>query len=246
MFMKKLSTIIVLLICLLVNAKAQKTYALLTGVSNYGDSSANLVGATKDVKSLQKVLKNQGAIITVSTSRYVTYDNIMKRLDAIIRLAKPEDAILFFFSGHGDTGCFVTYGLQSFPYSDLINKLAKAKSQHIFCFVDACRSGSIATAIGHNFQWSQLTGNKITFFMGCRADEYSYENQWLGHGFFTQALLKGLRGKADKNGDRKITVQELFNYIHSDVVARTRNSKVPQHPQLIGSRSNINFVLATW
>ena len=244
--MRRFLTIVVLLFALITSASAQKTYALLTGVSNYGDASANLAGTTKDVKSLQQVLKNQGATVAISTSKYATYDNIMKRLDAIIQLAKPEDAIIFFFSGHGDTGCFVTYGLNAFPYSDLINKLAKAKSQHIFCFIDACKSGSVATSTGQNFNWSQAIGNKITFFMGCRADEYSYENQWLGHGFFSQALLKGLRGKADKNGDKKITVEELFNYIHADVVARTKDSKVPQHPQLIGSRSNFNFVLAKW
>lgn len=245
---KRFSSVIVLLFVLLVSASAQKTYALLTGVSNYGPANEqnNLAGTTKDVKSLQQVLKRQGAIVTVSTSKYATNENIMKRLDAIIKLAKPEDTIIFFFSGHGDTGCFVTYGLRAFTYADLIAKLATAKARHVFCFIDACRSGSVAGDYGQNFNWAQAVGNKITFFMSSRANEYSIENQWLGHGYFSQALLKGLRGKADANADRRITVQELFSYIHSDVVARTRGNGYEQHPQLIGSRDNMGYVLARW
>lgn len=33
------------------------------------------------------------------------------------------------------------------------------------------------------------------FFVSCRSDEYSVESPFIGAGFFTQALLKGLRGK---------------------------------------------------
>lgn len=244
--MKRLSLIMFLLFTLLLGVNAQKTYALLTGISNYGDESVNLASTTKDVESLRQVLLNQKAKVTISTSKYATYQNIMKRLDAIIQLAKPEDTIIFYFSGHGDTGCFVAYGLTAFMYSDLIKKLSKAKAGHVFCFIDACKSGSVASASSNSFGWGQNIGEKITFFMGCRANEYSYENQWLGHGFFTQALLKGLRGKADANGDRKITVRELFDYIHSDVVARTKDRQMPQHPQLIGSPNNFNYVLAKW
>ena len=82
--------------------------------------------------------------------------------------------------------------------------------------------------------------------MASRSNELSWENQWLGNGFFSQAVLKGLRGKADANGDRKITVAELYKYVYADVTERTKSSEAPQHPQLIGPKRHFNVVLSKW
>ena len=78
-----------LLIVLQVNA--QRTYALLAGVSNYNDTEVNLANTTKDVKEMQSVWKQQGAVVATITSKYATPENIMKKLDAIVKLAKAED-----------------------------------------------------------------------------------------------------------------------------------------------------------
>ena len=53
--MKKLTTFIMVLAFAIANTFAQKTYVLLTGVSNYGNADLNLGNTTKDVKALQKV-----------------------------------------------------------------------------------------------------------------------------------------------------------------------------------------------
>lgn len=241
--MKRLFLLISMTLIIVIGVSAQKTYVLLTGISNYGDTTLNLSSTTKDVKTLQKVFRKLGYTVSVNTSRYATGEEIDKKLDAIISKAEPKDAIIFFFSGHGDTGGFITYGPQKYPYSLLVNKLSKARTNNIFCFIDACRSGS-AMNTGTSYNWN--SGNKITFFMSSRAEEYSLENQWIGHGYFSQAMQKGLRGKADSNGDRKITVMELFRYMHADVVRRSKNTKYQQHPQLIGPRSMMDYVLAKW
>ena len=85
--------------------------------------------------------------------------------------------------------------------------------------------------------------NDQAFFVACRADEYSVESPILGAGYFTQALLKGLRGKSDKDNNRQITVMELFKYIYSDVLKRSNEQ---QHPQLIAPPSMHNVVLTKW
>lgn len=243
--MKKLAFIFIFLLAF-VTVDAQRTYALIAGVSNYGDTEVNLHNTTKDVKELGKVLKNQKAVVAMVTSKYANADNIMKKLDAIIKVAKPEDKILFFFSGHGTTGGIIVYGKTLFKYNDLVAKLSTAKTNKVFCFIDACMSGSVTDAGTSAYTLGQASNNKITFFMSSRADEFSFENQWLGNGYFTQALLKGLRGKADANGDKKITVSELYRYIFTDVTNRIGNAKEQQHPQLIGPKSNFGVVLAQW
>lgn len=245
--MKKISLLLMALMFVFLQVDAQRTYALLAGISNYNAANVNnLSSTTNDVKEMQTVLKNQGAVVATITSKYVTPENVMKKLDAIVKLANPQDKIIFFFSGHGTTGSIVCYGPELMSYKALINKLSLAKTKNIFCFVDACMSGSVTDDAGSDYSWGQASGNKITFMMGSRANEYSLENRWLGNGYFSQALLKGLRGKADTNGDRKITVSELYKYVYMDVTERTKNTKNPQHPQLIGPKSNFEVVLTKW
>lgn len=238
--MKRLSILLIFMTILVVNMNAQRTYALLTGVSNYGDEQLNLHNTTKDVKQLKTVMDKLGVVCGVSTSKNVTQANITKRLNTIIEAAKPEDRIIFYFSGHGTTGGFLMSDQQLFNYSDLIKILSKAKTKNIFCFIDACRSGSVAT---DSYAMSDSDKARITFVMSSRPDELSIENDWIGNGYFTQAMLKGLRGMSDKNHDKRITLIELFKYIYNDVTARTKNG---QHPQLIGPGSAQNTVIANW
>ena len=230
-----------------ISVNAQKTYALLTGVSSYSNSQANLGNTTKDVKKLKKVFDRQGATVATLTSKYANHDNIVQKLKAIVNLAKSDDMIVFFFSGHGDTGGFFTYELSMFKYKELADILSKAKTKNVFCFIDACMAGSATDDSSGGYGWSDDSKKKgLTFMLSCRADEYSFENDWVGNGFFTKALLKGIRGMSDTNSDRKITLIELFKYVHNDVTARTKDSFQVQHPQLIGPSSTHNVVIAKW
>ena len=52
--MKRFSILMLFMTILVVNMNAQRTYALLTGVSNYGDEQLNLHNTTKDVKQLKR------------------------------------------------------------------------------------------------------------------------------------------------------------------------------------------------
>lgn len=243
--MKKL----LLVLCLafsLSNISAQKTYALLTGISRYSNEEANLNQTTKDIKEIRRVLINQGFTVATLTSKYVNHDNIVRKLNAIVKIAKPEDRIMFFYSGHGDTGGMLTYEMSLFKYNELINILSKAKTKKIFCFIDACRSGSAGNALTGNYGWNSEGPNGITFMLACRDNEFSFENSWVGNGFFTKALLKGMRGMSDMNKDKKVTLLELFKYVYNDVTARTSSSEEPQHPQLFGPKSMHQTILFSW
>lgn len=251
--MKKLTTILSLLLLTAISMQAQKTYVLLTGVSNYGVDSINLYNTTKDVKQLkEKVCDKKGFTTAMLTSRYANHQNIVTKLNAIVKLAKPQDRIIFYFSGHGTYGGFVPHDRSLFNYQELVNILSKAKASKVYCFIDACMSGSVKSISANNFG----IGNKnphICFLTASDATEISMEDSWVGHGYFTKALLKALQGigASDKNKDKKITLDELFNYVSQDVVFRTRNAKQVQHPQLIPSLSLLpssmqNEVLVEW
>ena len=245
--MKKLLLFLFVFASSVINTNAQKTYVLLTGVSSYSNSQANLGNTTKDVKELKTVFNRQGATVATLTSKHANHDNIVEKLEAIIKLAKSDDKILFFFSGHGDTGGFLTYELSMFRYKELADILAKARTKNVYCFIDACRAGSATDDTYSGYGWSEDSKKKgLTFMLSCRADEFSFENDWVGNGFFTKALLKGLRGMSDSNNDRRVTLIELFKYVYNDVTARTKNSSQIQHPQLIGPNSAHNTIITKW
>jgi uncharacterized caspase-like protein len=62
------------------------------------------------------------------------------------------------------------------------------------------------------------------------------------NGFFTTYLLRGLRGGADADRNRKITAKELFYFVSQGVKER---SKDKQHPVMWG-KFNDGYVLMDW
>lgn len=241
--MKKTLLSLSLFLLMTIGASAQKTYALVTAVSQYANSDMNLNYTTLDAKDFAKVMKQQGFELILLTSQYANNANITAKLDYIAQNAKPEDRVIFFFSGHGGPGVFCTYD-DLFRYSDLVRLLTNSSAGEIFCFFDACHSGSVQASASGTYGWSE--GTRISFLMSSRADEYSAEHAWVGHGYLAKAVIKGLRGKADANRDRSITLGELYKYVYNDVTRRTSGNGQAQHPQLIGSQSMFSSVITKW
>lgn len=236
---KFLLAIMALVVTFSVNAR---TFVLATGVSNYGNENANLSQTTKDAKRFKEVMETQTKDITLLTSKYVTRANVLEKLRAIANRAQKGDRIIFFYSGHGMPGALCGYD-QAISYDDIINVLSGSAASEKICFIDACHAGTMANAGDRSWEKGVKAGKDMAFFVSCRGDEYSSESPIVGAGYFTQALLKGLRGKSDKNADRKITLIELFKYIHADVVKRSNER---QHPQLVAPASMHETVVATW
>lgn len=234
--MKRILTLFIML--LVMTGAYARTFVLITGVSSYQNSENNLSQTTKDAKNFKKVMDQMTKDVTILTSQYANRNNILEKMRAIANRAQSGDKIIFFYSGHGTPGSICPYD-QLISYDEIIEILQGSSASEKFCFIDACHAGSVVSADNYNL----APDSGIMFFMSSRSDEYSKENSALGAGFFTQGLIKGIRGKADDNGDKNITVNELFRYIYADVVKR---SKEQQHPQLIGSKSMINSVVASW
>lgn len=220
-----------------------RTFVLATGVSNYGDEEVNLQQSTKDAKRFKEVMETQTKDITLLTSKNVTKANVLEKLKAICNRAQKGDRIIFYYSGHGMPNAMYAYD-QPIYYDDIVDLLSGSSASEKICFIDACHAGSMAKSSNDDNWTKNIKAKKDQlFFVGCRPDEYSLENPLVGAGFFSQALLKGLRGKSDKNADKNITALELFKYIYGDVVKRSHGK---QHPQLIGPESMYDIVIAKW
>ena len=73
--------------------------------------------------------------------------------------------------------------------------------------------------------------------MASRPKEVSYEGPQYGggHGAFTYSVLKGLQGAADDNKDQSVNVNEIIDYVRTQVATETNNK---QHPRDFGNMDN--------
>ena len=76
----------------------------------------------------------------------------------------------------------------------------------------------------------------ITAFYASNTTQITYDHPDMNNGIFTYYLLRGLRGEAD-NGDKKVTIAELHEYISKHVQDTTGKlyKDLPQVPQLFSS-----------
>lgn len=213
-----------------------RTYVLAVGVSNYGDPNVNLTQSTKDAKAFRDLMMSKSRDISILTSSYANHDNILATLKKIADRTQEDDRIVFFYSGHGSNNMIYTCSGPVY-YSEIVNILASARSKQKICFVDACLSGTVSSALTSG---GSMKYDDICFLVSSRADEYSAEHPLLGAGFLTQALLAGMRGKADANKNGEVTMLELFKYVAYDVSKRSNDY---QHPQLYGSQKMQSVVI---
>ncbi len=63
--------------------------------------------------------------------------------------------------------------------------------------------------------------------LSSKGDEFSLEDQGLRQGIFSHYLIRGLKGEADKNANKIVTIQELFDFVYEKVVTYTAHAQTP-------------------
>ncbi len=196
-------------------------------------------------KSVQKVLLVNGAAtdpIEAVDKREPTKNNIESVLD-LVRKTTPDDTLMIFVAGHGvDLGSEgyiflptdAQWGENGWDSSHLVKwqtlqgALQVAKGRR-FLFVDTCQSAGAVD----EFLLKRLSDDDIVAFTAASREQFAFEYAEEGHGAFTAAVLAGLDGEADRDGDHVISVLELGNYVTTRVVERTNKEQVPDfyHPR---------------
>ena len=167
-----------------------------------------------------------------------TRENILGAMRSTFLKADENDVVLFYFSGHGLKGSFLPVDFDgannTLRHEELSNLLKASRAKHKLVLADACHSGSLLA------KRSALTGQLKDYYsafdhvqggtallMSSKGEEYSLEDGGLRSGVFSHFLVKGLKGGADLNGDKVITIEELFNFVHQNVRTYTGNVQTP-------------------
>jgi hypothetical protein len=228
--------------------KKTKIYALIAGVASY-NHMPSLKYTDDDAYQLYAFLKSPegGAIpddnIKIIIDEAVTRKSLLQELHNISAKADADDVVLIYLSGHGLDGAYVPSDFDGHKnqvsYSDILETLDNSAAKHKLFITDACHSGSMVASARtpynvalENFYsaYSAVDGG-TAIMMSSKKEEVSLEYGGLRQGVFSHFLIKGLKGPADTNNDKLITISELYNYVSTNVKSYTANA---QNPSIIG------------
>jgi hypothetical protein len=225
------------------DATAIRRFALVASSNDGGPSRTHLRFANSDGESVSRVLANlggvrEGDLIMVGDATRTRLTQAFAELkQRIAREARPQlrREVFVYYSGHSDEEGLLLGG-ERVGYRELRQWIDSAGAEVRIAILDSCASGSLIRLKGgiHRAPFlsdvsTQARGH--AFLTASSADEAAQESDRVGAAFFTHFLLSGMRGAADANHDRRVTLNEAYQFAYNETLRRTETSRAgAQHP----------------
>lgn len=233
--------------CLIYAGQVVKPKLILfaVGVGDYTSGDINkLHYAAKDARDFVSTVENANLddytelVKHVYIDRDATRKNITSGLRSLMDEVRQDDVVMLYFSGHGVQDGSETYFMtvnassenpddEAVSFSSLRNSIKKLidRQVKVVVFMDACHAGAMIGTKGAAPALTELNVENAIEFYSCTRGEKSAEDEKLGNGVFTSALISGINGAAaDPNG--YIT----FNTLRLHVVNYVREYNRHQTP----------------
>lgn len=191
----------------------------------------------------------------LATDAAVTLGELKKLFGEEGWLAKRVRAnsdVYVFYAGHGapelkEKSPFLipydgdaNYAAQTgFSLNQLYERLGALNARAVTVFLDACFSGVTrdnqsmlegSRPVSLKINNPILKSEKLLVFAASSESQIANADKDRAHGLFTYYVLKGLRGDADVNADKKITGEELETYLQTML----KKDETEQTPEVIG------------
>jgi Caspase domain len=249
-------------------------FAVVVG-NNAGEASeAQLSYAEADAERMASALESVGGVrpenlVLLRGQDAGTFRRTLIAINDRVRAAGRQSVLVVYYSGHSDALALHQSG-SSLELPELEQLVRGSAASFRLLIVDACRSGALTRVKGGTpvapFELrveERVAGEGAVFLTSSSASEDSQESDEIKGSFFTHALVSGLLGAADLNGDGRVTLDEAYRYAYDATLrASSRSLSGVQHPtfqyevhgegdvvlaQLTGSTSAIEFpAQRTW
>lgn len=181
---------------------------------------------------------------------------IRSALTSFLPKAGPNDLVVIYIAGHGAPDPFAPSTLYFIAHDTRVTDMPgtgvpmrevaevvsnEVRAERVVVLVDTCRSAGLGgeglvqsrgaeNNLVHLYAEALFRGRGRAVLTSSDVTEQSFESErWGGgHGIFTLALLQGLRGAADSNGDGLISTAELFPFVRDRVSTETRFAQNPR------------------
>ncbi len=220
-----------------------KIWAVVIGVGRYSTMPV-LKYSDDDAYQYYAFLKSPegGALpdkqLRILVDEDATRANILTTIRQVFLKADENDVIVFYFSGHGLPGSFLPQdydGMNNKLYHNEVKTiLEQSRAKHKICIADACHSGSLLAmkqpvedVIATYYRAFAESNGGLALFMSSKGEEYSLEDQGLRSGIFSHYLIRGLKGEADVDGNKLVTMREIYDYVYKNVRIYTSSVQSP-------------------
>ena len=154
-----------------------------------------------------------------------------------VRSAGRATMLIVYYSGHADAGA-LHLGSMPLELGELEQLVRGSAAGFRMLILDACRSGALTRVKGgapippFDLRLGErAAGEGAVFLTSSAASEDSQESDEIKGSFFTHALVSGLLGAADANGDGRVTLDEAYRYAYEATLrASSRTVAGIQHP----------------
>jgi formylglycine-generating enzyme required for sulfatase activity len=232
-------------------------FALIIANSEFDDDPklSQLVAPSRDAEALAEILSDPnigGFEVTLRVNE--TMKVVRREIARLYQRRKKSDLLLLYYSGHGikddygdlylavrDTEIDIV-GATAIDAAFVRDQLDKSGSQRKVVILDCCHSGAFArggakAALGSSVGTQEAfagRGYGRVILTASNAVEYAWEgDRLLGEAektsVFTHFLVEGLQtGAADRNGDGRISLDELYDHVYEQVITSGRSKQTPQ------------------
>jgi hypothetical protein len=219
-----------------------RRFALMAGFNDGGPTRPQLRYATSDARAMSRVLESLGGvaaddIVFVSDATRTAFLSAFDRLGRLVaggQRAGVRREVVVYYSGHSDEDGLLI-GNDRVSYDELRARIQGIPAEVRLAILDSCASGAFTRRKGGvrraPFLMDASADTKGHAYLASSAiNEVAQESDRIGASFFTHYLVSGLRGAADVNRDRRVTLQEAFEFAAQETLARTEKTQGgPQH-----------------
>jgi uncharacterized caspase-like protein len=159
--------------------------------------------------------------------------------------------VIVYLAGHGypdvesDTPYFIPQDIRAeqatngLSLKEIYGKLNNLGAKNVIVFVESCFSGlssdneSLVKNINPvriKVKYPELQNQNFVVITAASGQQVSSNSDELKHGVFTYHLLKGLKGNADADSDKSVTIEELWRYLEDNVRDEALNLDREQDP----------------
>lgn len=233
-------------------AGGPRVFAIMVGISDYGDDDMNLPYTDEDASKLAETLRREGVLNPSSvtlTNAQATVAGVRQAFQRVAQQAGPNDMFLFFFSGHGDQtegnvsdvssfepdGRTESIVLRDGEISDfeMARLFGTLRTRLSLLVLDSCYSGGFARNVVDRPGVMGLFSSEEDLTSAV-ADKFE------AGGYLAHFLRTALSGDADGDGDQMVTAGELATYLRRQFTTQVENVEAETSE---GQRNYQNLVI---
>lgn len=230
-----------------------RVFAVIIGISRYQNNRMPRLphaadDADKFFKHVQKAKTGSAAPgnIFLLKNETATVKRIRDAIESVLGRATSRDTVYLFASAHGVTeisphdGFLMGYDSDPQELMATAYRLSELKAlirrrpaaiRQTLLYADLCRAGPFhnhPNLVQTALQQLETQGARfVAVLAGSSTEPTLNTTHDGGAGVFSYYLLRGLSGAADENGDGSVTIDELFRWVRSGIMAETRNRQRP-------------------